>query len=722
MKRNLLFILLSLLCAWNAAAQNASPAPKPTPTPDETEVVKISTNLIQLDVTVTDLKGKPIADIKPEEIEIYENGKKQKITNLSFISAVREIAEPLKTKDKPKIDIPIPTNEIPPERVRRTIALVADDLSLSFDSAHYTRMALKKFVDEQMQEGDLVAIIRTGAGMGSLQQFTSDKRLLYAAIERVRWNPSGTGGIGAFAAIEPTPMQQAQAMGDTTVSEDDLAAEKNRMNAQEDFRNNIFAAGTLGAIRYLINGMSTLPGRKSVIMFSNGFRLYTRDESGYQDSTAILNHLRRLVDFANRASVVIHTIDARGLVYTGYTAADNVTDFSSEAMITAMSDRSDELFETQQGLSLLAKETGGIAIRNNNDLAGAARRILEDQSYYLVAYEPEEETFDAAKVKFNKIVVRVLRKDTRVRTRSGFFNTAGEEPTAAQPTATVTPFRQLMDALSSPFAKTGIQLRLNPLFGHDAKGGSYVRSYLHIDANDLKFTDMPDGKKKAVITIIAASFGENGIPAAQISQTYTITGDSKDIQKLLNEGFIYDFTFPVKKPGGFQYRVAIRDDQAATVGSASQFVQVPKIKKGSPVMSSIVLQNFTRQEWLQANSGDPKKAAGDSVNDTSLRRFRNGTVLQYAFEIYALEASDVKIANFTRKTRVFRDGKMIMDGNEQPLSFAATGNGRQTASGAISLGTEMQPGDYILQIVVVDNSKKDKKKYATQYVQFEVVP
>ena len=85
------------------------------------------------------------------------------------------------------------------------MALVVDDLGLSFESTAFLRDSLKKFVNQQMQPGDLVAIIRTGAGVGALQQFTTDKRLLNAAIERIRWNPNGRGGISAFAAIERDP-------------------------------------------------------------------------------------------------------------------------------------------------------------------------------------------------------------------------------------------------------------------------------------------------------------------------------------------------------------------------------------------------------------------------------------------------------------------------------------------------------------------------------------
>jgi VWFA-related protein len=710
--RYLILLLLLALCSCVAAsAQNAKPSP-----PADGEVVKITTNLIQLDVTVTDKKGNPIPDLRAEEIEVYENGKKQKISNFSFISSISEKIETPKKKEVPTIDIPVPRIELKTENVRRTFALLVDDLTLSFESAYYTRNALKKFVDQQMQDGDLVAIIRTGAGLGSLQQFTSDKKLLYAAIERVRWNPMGTGGVGAFAAIEPTPLEESVAAGNV-VSDEDLEAERNRINSGEDFRASIFASGTLGAIRYVINGMSRLPGRKSIILFSDGFRMFPRDEEGHPENGMIFELMRKLVDQANRASVVINTIDSRGLVYTGYTAADNVTDTSAEAMMRSMSDRSDQLFETQQGLAFLAEETGGLAIRNNNDLSGGVRKILDDQSYYLVAYEPEDETFDANKVKFNKISVRVTRKDATVRTRSGFFSVASPEAKAAEEKAP-TPFRQLMDALSSPFAQTGIQLRLNPLVANDPKQGTYVKSYLHIDAGDLKFTDAPDGKKKATITIIAAAFGDSGVPVAQISRSYAITVKPDGMKSILDDGFVYDFTFPMKNPGGFQYRVAIRDDQSGTVGSASQFVQIPKIKKGRPVLSGIVLQNYTAEQWQQASKGTGA-VKSDAVNDTSARKFRRGTVLQYAAEIYGLDAKSAADPRYTRKIRVYRNGKLVLDGKDQPLD-ARTAGGKFVFSSALSLGSGMQPGEYVLQMIVVDNEKKDQKKYATQVAQFEL--
>ncbi|MEQ1923498.1 MAG: VWA domain-containing protein, partial [Pyrinomonadaceae bacterium] len=303
-----LFLLLTNSVAFSQTAQSTPPRAV------EGEVVKISTSLIQLDVTVTDAKGKVITDLKPNEIEVYENGEKQKVTALTFFSS-RKFAEKPKTPET--VGVPVPTVGLRPESIRRTIGLVVDDLSLSFESAYQTRRALKKFVDEQMEDGDLVAIIRTGAGIGALQQFTSDKRILYAAIEKVKWNPLGSGGISAFAPIEP-PL----APGDEEENDPVEPAERDPLTALNDFRSNVFATGTLGALRYIVQGMSELPGRKSVILFSDGFRLFEENESGFRESGTVLDFLKVLVDTANRSSVVFYTVDPRGLVFTGFTAAD----------------------------------------------------------------------------------------------------------------------------------------------------------------------------------------------------------------------------------------------------------------------------------------------------------------------------------------------------------------------------------------------------------------
>ena len=709
------------LCTVTGLPQTASPAASPTPAPkpsDAEDVVKISTSLIQVDVSVTDKSGKVVKDLKPEDFEIYENGVKQNITNFSFVdSGSTQNRAIIKNNKTDKLDVPLPPTTIRPEQVRRTIALVVDDLTLSFESTHFVRLALRKFVEEQMQDGDLVAIVRTGAGIGALQQFTSDKRMLLAAVDRIKWNSIGSGGVGAFAAIEPTPLEQSKAAG-ANISDEQLADEKNRIEGFNNFREDIFATGTLGAVNYIIRGMKELPGRKSIMLMSDGFQLLSKGSDGSTDTTRVYDSINRLVDLANRSSVVVYTMDARGLQTLGITAEDNTSVLTPEAIQGRLTDRRDKLFDTQEGLVYLAKQTGGFPILNNNDLSGGIRKILDDQSYYLIGYEPDAETFDVKTRRFNKLEVKVNRKNTDVRYRSGFFGVSDDQ---IKKPANLTPQQQILTALSSPFAVSDINLSLNTIFKSDVKEAAYISSFVYINAKDLKFTDEPNDKKKVTFDILAVSYGTGGVPIDQLAKTYTLTLDSENYQKITKDGFVYYFTFPIKKPGAYQMRIAIRDHADEKVGSASQFIEVPNVKNNRLTLSGIVLDNLTIEQWNnegKLSPTDTKKPSGiDPLISTSLRRFKRGTILRYAFEIYNAKQPP----QLQTQTRIFHDGKLIYEGKQVPVDLTGQTDVRIVkTAGAINLGTEMQTGDYVLQIVTTDASAKEKNKVSAQFVTFEI--
>src|ERR1043166_9668046 len=288
--------LVSGICAQQPATPNVGTPTLPQK-PDETDVVRITTNLVQVDAVITDNHGKLVTDLKPEEVEILEDGHKQKITHFSF--NLSETKPPERTANTPRVDQStpaIPSAPLRREDVKRTIALVIDDLGLSFESTAFVRRALKKFVDEQMQPGDLVAIVRTSGGIGVLQQFTNDKRQLAAAVDRIKWNALGRGGVSAFAPIQPP-----------TPGENDVAVDQANQD-MEEFRRDVFAIGTLGAISYVIKGLKEFPGRKSILLVSDGFKVWDREDPTKNLQTR--ERLQRLVDEAGRASVVIYTMNA----------------------------------------------------------------------------------------------------------------------------------------------------------------------------------------------------------------------------------------------------------------------------------------------------------------------------------------------------------------------------------------------------------------------------
>ena len=172
-------------------------------------------------------------------------------------------------------------------------------------------------------------------------------------------------------------------------------------------------------------------------------------------------------------------------------------------------------------------------------------------------------------------------------------------------------------------------------------------------------------------------------------------------------------------------RVAIRDHASEKVGSANQFIEIPNLKKNRLTLSSIVLNNLTYQQWdkptTQANTVVDNDKESTPLADTALRIFKRGTVLRYGFEIYNAKSVNGQMPQLTTQTRVFRDGKLLFEGKPQPVNVSGQTNLQvEYGSGAINLGSEMETGDYILQIIVTDNLAKDKYKITTQFVQFEI--
>jgi VWFA-related protein len=713
MKKIAPFIFLFTLFAF--ATQHNAQTPTPTPTPqkvqpaDEEDVVRITTNLIQIDAVVVDKSGKVVTDLSPEDFEILENDKPQKITNFSFITVEPAPAVIAETPKKPvdKNAPPIPT-KLRPEQIKRTIALVIDDLSLSFGSAYYTRRALKKFVDEMMQPGDLVAIVRTGSGVGALQSFTSDKQQLYAAIEHVKYNPV-VGRTGAFAPIDSAVAGEA---------------EQTQTETLEAFREDIFAVGTLGALNYIVRGMRELPGRKAVLLWSEGFTLISRTGDSMERNERVFVALQRLIDLANRSAVVIYTADPRGLVVTFPTAADNV---GSQNIGSVISSRNNRLWDTQQGLVYLAQQTGGFAVRNTNDLEGGIRKVIDDQkSYYLIGYQPDAATFDPVKSRFNKLKVKVKRKGLSVRYRSGFFGIKDED---AKPVAVKkSPERQVGDALFSPFKSGDINLRLSSIVANDVKNGTYIRSLLHIPGKDLTLTKEADNTYKAVFNVVAVTLGDNGIVVDQIGQTYTLAIPDNLYERTLAHGIVYTINVPIKKAGAYQLRIALRDDKTEKIGSASQFIDVPDLKKDRIALSGIVLSSYDPKTQQNNSASDLKVEDGkvpeaSPLTQAAMRRFRIGNVLQYGFIAYNAKLDkNTKLPQLTTQVKLFRDGQLIFEGKEIPVDAnAQTDLKRLGHSGAIQLGTVLQPGEYILQVIVKDTLAKEKHRMTTRWIDFEVI-
>jgi VWFA-related protein len=728
-----------------------TPGQEPQAPPDrsrDSDVVRITTNLVQIDAIVTDKNDKQVIDLQPREFEVLEDGRPQRVTNLAYIVTQPSIGSGEGTpgsESSKRNAPPTPAANLRPEQVVRAIAIVVDDLGLSFVSTAFLRKALTRFVDEQIQPGDLVAIIRTSAGAGALQQFTTDRRQLHAAIDQVRWVPLGHSSTSVFAPLERDLVQgTANARTDTT-SGQQLASDAQRLNDVGEagavelgqLREEAFTVGTLGAVSYVVRGMSQLPGRKSVVLFSDGFQLLTNlltarfGDASSQDSsnriqetntpaanTRILEALQRLTDAANRASVVIYTVDTRGLQSLTLTAADNTVGLSTDQLENRLLDRRHQFINSQAGLSYLARLTGGLAIQNENDLNQGIRQILYDQSgYYLIGYRPDEATFDKnGRRTFHKITVKVKRPELRVRSRSGFFGVADDEA-RRRPNG-----ESLAEALASPFGASAIHLRLTSLFGDDESAGPIMSSMLYIDANDLTFAEEADGWRKAEVEVQAFTFGAAGDVIDSLDRTHTIRARGDAYDTIRRDGLLYTVNVPIRKPGAYQLRIGIRDLGSKHLGSASQFIAVPDLKKDRLALSGIFVSGIDLSPRnAKAAATAPATILDDSLASPAVRQLRPGMEMHYAYYIYNAHLNGDRQPQLTTQIRLFHDGHQVYEGKATPYDAGSEPDlKRLRAGGRIKLSAAAAPGEYFLQVTVTDLLARDTRNTASQWIDFEI--
>ncbi len=721
-KLGLIFLVALALAPLSIHAQTPAPTPPNTKPADDDAVVRVTTNLIQIDVVVTDSKGNLVKDLKQEDFEIRVNGKPQPITAFSLVNldlqpaARSALADNKAVLNKTAGSVaPVPPVVLRPNQVKRTVALVIDDFAIDCQNMPYVQSALKKFADEQMQEGDLVAIVRVGSSIGALQQFTSDRQQVYAAIERVRFNPS----IGRCLDMGGDVNYLKELMPQ-------LAEEDRTIKGDEGVRmllENRLASPALTATNFVIKGMRDLPGRKAVMLFSEGFAL---------EQVAIRESVKRLVDTANRSGVVIYTMDARGLVAKDLSAAEILAgpiaatplpkQLNSSLISIAVPKKLNAFHASQEGMMYLAEQAGGFAVYNTNDIAGGIRKVLDDQqSYYLIGYQPDASLFDDVADRFNQLKIKVKGSGLKVRYRSGFFGVKDE---AVQPVAS-SPQQKMLRALTSPFASDGISLRLTPLFANDPKAGSFMRTLVHVPAKGLSFVDKPGDMKEAVISIAAYTFGDNGKVVDSVGETHTITLSGKLYERALNSGFVYSLDLPVKKAGPYQLRVAVRDDKSEKVGTASQFIVVPDLKQERLMLSGIALSSFNPNEQPGGDHEDKLSAAdttGNSVlTQAALRRFRAGDVLQYAYSIFNATTKAGAPPRLTTQIKLYRNGKELFAGKKTPYDVGGqTDLKRLLGEGSLQLGG-LDEGEYVLQTIVIDGNAKGKYGTSMRWIDFEIV-
>lgn len=359
----------------------------------------------------------------------------------------------------------------------------------------------------------------------------------------------------------------------------------------------------------------------------------------------------------------------------------------------------------QQGLAFLAYQTGGLAYENGNDLNWGLDRVLEDQQgYYLLGYKPSESTFEARHGArgFHRITVKVKRAGLHVRSRSGFFGETDEESRPKYET----PLERMRASMLSPFHSSGVRLRLTALYSEAGRHGPVVRNLLHIDARDLTFLTAADGSSHTQVEMLAVAVGAGDRRLATVARSYTFHVAVGLLERARTEGALYTLDVPVRKAGAFQIRVAVRDDASAQVGSASQFIDIPDVKKKRLALTSVVLQDGERSP----------DQPGFLPLTAARRQFRRGGKLEYACVVEDGRKKGAT-ADLAAQVRILRDGQEVYSA---PAKVAEVKGGGRAVYGLLKLADAITPGDYYMQMVATDRASK--KTSAEQWTDFQVLP
>ena len=715
----LMFCVASLLNTPAAIAQQ--------PQKQADDVVRVNTELVQTGITVTDKNGRFVDGLNREQFQLVVDGQSRPIAFFERVAAGSAREEQLATRAELGLT-PTKPPAIPASVRGRSIVFFIDDLHLSPDSMNRTRQMLRHFLEGEMNSKDSVAITSSSGQIGFLQQFTNNKRVLEAAIARLNPRPYDVQGD----RIGNTVMPEYLALSiDTTKSADDKVLSfyldecmKQTTTAGLSRREYLtlkascvvqikstarsilmqaatVTANTYGSLESLMRSSGRLPGRKLAFFVSDGFLL----EPGR--GPVLRDKLDQIIDAAQRAGVVVYTIDARGLVTLELDATNNVP-FDPNGGLEIAS--AGAIAASQDAMNALAEDTGGRALRNTNYFDRWVGKVLDETSnYYLLAWRPEKDEERAPKFRHVKVNI-IGRPELSVRAPRGYVegppatvSADASAKTTANHTAT-TAEAELRNALADYYPSNSLPTLLSLTYLNTPKNETVLTSSIQIASRGLRYGD--DGKQPAQIKLAGVILNDKGKIASSFRNQLNVNPLSGQSE---TSGVIYNQHTPLA-PGIYQMRVAARDEKSGRVGSAMEWVLIPDLTKRGLTLSSVLLGG---QVLENKSSKDGNAQVQLSVD----HRFARSSHLGYWIFVYNARRDAAGTPSLIAQTQVLRDGQVILSAPQRKLNNGSPDPDRIPFGEELSLDT-LTPGKYDLRVTITDSIAGTN---ATQTIDFQVL-
>lgn len=688
-----------------AALMSASAQQQPTPARAD-KALNEGVTAVLVDVVVRDKRGQPVTDLSPSDFEIVEDGSPQKIG--SFTPIFANAPPPAPATPVASTDT-VAASATAANTGPLVTALVFDRLGP--ESRRIAVQAAQAYLGNKTEAPSYIGIFGIDLGMAAYAPFTKNVSVLRQALSSMTQRASASFNnpeqrqqrteLDQQAASAAQGVASAAAAGGpgasgnmgTAPAAAQLAAMQSNMLKDFDvMERDQQGYATTNGLFAIINTLRRLPGRKSLVLFSEGL--------------AVPPPVQRLflgvIDAANRANVAIYTMDAAGLRAVSEQAKirDQVnqaagggtgilgSNGSSDPLTKALENNEDVLRQDpHNALGTLAQDTGGVVFDNTNNLRQGFDRIDSDlHNYYLIGYTPTNDKYDG---RFRHIEVKVKRPGVTVAARKGYF-------AVRDPGVPVNPWEaSALGALAQKPVPNAFPVRAGALLFPENNRPGLVPVVVDLKTAPLTFQASSDGKTySSDFTVLVRFLDTQNQVAKQVSQHYEVQGPLSALDRA-KQGEVIFYREPELDPGVYTMETVVHDAPSGKASVRISTVEVPREDITALRMSSLVL--VKRGEKI-----DEKERRADNpllVKDTLLYPNLGDAVSKSAkeigfyFVVYPAKSGPAPEAALQLQV----DGKAVAE-LPMPLS-AADSSGRIQQVGRLPID-QIAPGTYELRVVV----------------------
>ena len=530
-----------------------APGSMPTPTPnltsyadDEAKVdFRRTTVLVQVPVVVSDKSGHHIHNLTKDQFRVLENGKEQKIAAFEEIvidkSTSPSAAAPGTFRNL-AFDTRHPVN----------ISVVAiDTVNTPFLDQANARSALAKYLADNLEPGQAMSLVQISSrGLKVAQELTSDPNVLIRTLKQL------SGEVPALEGVDPDI--RSALMGDRlgavngcypSIVENFLRIG----DAYAQFKQEQAIETTLHSFLQIAWFLSGFPGRKSLIWATGGFP-FDLSSPSIVPGGGFSSLYEQAMKALNESQVAVYPVDVRGLV--SMSPGANARVGGGAAYARRIEHDSWSHLDEVATLKQFAAMTGGRAIYNSGDLAGAFRRVADDSSsYYMLGYYLDTKNRNPG---WRRLDVKVAQKSVEVRSRSGFLVTnTTMDPQKTRDT-------DFAFAVNSPFESTGIPIWLqwqdvSAENQTKAQGRKRISFAMHLAGDSVS----TEGDQNAIdldfVAVISAKNKKDAV-GKPIEHRMKVQLSPQTLAMVRAQGMKYSST--VELPvGSYQVRFVVRDNQ-----------------------------------------------------------------------------------------------------------------------------------------------------------------